>query len=62
MKGKRPTKKQKQVIANEILDNGKPLNPQNWLVKRNLLHQGELHIVNRSSGKERVILCGHQAG
>jgi hypothetical protein len=49
LKGRKPTKKQKEIIR------GKNLNPGNWLVIRNLLHQGELHITNRYNGKERVL-------
>lgn len=56
MKGRRPTNKQKALLRLRNLD------PAKWLVVRNLLHQGELHIVNRSSGKERVIHCVNQAG
>ena len=52
MKGRRPTKRQKEIIALWHL------NPQNWLVNKNLLHQGELHIEHRHTGKERVIRCG----
>lgn len=49
MKGRRPTKKQKEIITQWHLS------PQNWLVTRNLLHQGELHIRSRSTGRERVL-------
>lgn len=49
MKGRRPTKRQKEIIALWHL------NPQNWLVNKNLLHQGELHIGSRSTGRERVL-------
>ncbi|MFS0864099.1 DUF6906 family protein [Fredinandcohnia sp. 179-A 10B2 NHS] len=45
--GKRPTNKQKQIIKNA------GLKPENWLVTRNL--QQELHIVHRTSNKQRVI-------
>ena len=49
MKGRRPTRKQLEVIKS------KRLNPENWLVIRNLLHQGELHVEHRHTGKERII-------
>lgn len=49
MRGKRPTRKQKEIIAS------KNLNVQNWLVVKNLLHEGKLHIIHKHSGKLRVI-------
>lgn len=51
MKGRNPTRRQKEIIRS------KRLNPQNWLVIRNLVHRGELHIVHRYSDTERVIRC-----
>lgn len=45
--GKKPTKKQKEAIKTA------KLNPDNWLVVKNL--PNELHIVHRTSGKQRVI-------
>ena len=49
MKGKRPTMKQKTLLRL------RRLNPEAWLVIRNLFHQGELHIKHRESGRERII-------
>lgn len=49
MNGKRPTKRQKHLLRL------RRLNPDKWLVIRNLLHEGELHIKNRESGRERII-------
>jgi len=46
---KKPNKKLKVLLRLRRLD------PGQWLIKKNLLHQGEVHIVNRKSGKERVI-------
>lgn len=46
--GKRPTRVQKGIIK----QNG--LNPNNWLVIKNLSHENKLFIVNRNSGKVRV--------
>jgi hypothetical protein len=45
--GKRPTKKQK----NDIKSVG--LNPENWLVTKNLHH--ELHIVHRFTNTQKII-------
>lgn len=45
--GKKPTNKQRDIIKNA------GLKPENWLVVKNLQH--ELHIVNRSSNKQRII-------
>ncbi|WP_209121552.1 hypothetical protein [Alkalihalobacillus sp. BA299] len=45
--GKAPTKKQKIAIK-EV-----GLNPNNWLVSKNL--QEELHIVHRETGRLKVI-------
>ncbi len=33
----------------------KNLNPDNWLVMRNLTHLGYLHLVHRYTGKERIV-------
>lgn len=49
MKGKAPTKRQKELLRL------RRLNPDAWLVIRNLVHVGELHIKNRQSGKERIL-------
>ncbi len=49
MKGRRPTKKQKELLKLRRLD------PEAWLICKNLLHQGELHVRNRESGRERVL-------
>jgi hypothetical protein len=49
VRGKRPTRKQKQLLQLRRLD------PANWLVVKNLLHIGELHIRHRGSGRERII-------
>jgi len=46
---KKPTRKQKELIERWRL------NPDNWLVTRNLLHLGELHVEHRHTGRERVI-------
>ncbi len=51
IRGKRPTRKQKQLLQLRRLD------PANWLIIKNLLHEGELHIKNRQTGRERVIRC-----
>lgn len=48
--GKRPTRKQKLIIA----DMG--LNPYNWLVTKNL--PGELHLEHRDTGRPRVMKMG----
>jgi len=47
--GKRPTNRQKEAIE------AAGLKASNWLVVKNLQHENELHIVNRSSNKTRVI-------
>ena len=49
MNGKRPTKRQKHLLRLRRLD------PGNWFVVKNLMHEGELHVVNRNSGRERII-------
>ncbi len=49
MKGRNPTKRQKSLLRL------RRLNPEAWLVTRNLLHVGELHLRNRDSGRERVV-------
>ncbi|CAN2250300.1 conserved hypothetical protein [Bacillus subtilis] len=46
--GKRPTRAQKESIKQH------GLNPNNWLVIKNLSHENKLFIVNRNSGKVRV--------
>jgi hypothetical protein len=47
--GKRPNHSQKEVIRS------RGLNPENWLITKNL--PNNLHLVNRESGKERIIAC-----
>jgi len=49
MKGKNPTRRQKEILAK------RRLNPDNWLVCKNLMHQGELHIIHKHSNRERII-------
>jgi hypothetical protein len=49
MRGRKPTKRQKHLLRL------RRLNPDNWLVIRNLLHQGELHIKNKETGRERIV-------
>lgn len=46
--GKRPTRNQMNLIKY----NG--LNPENWLVSKNLLE--EMHLVHRYTGKLKIIL------
>jgi len=48
--GKNPTRKQKVMLK----DSG--LNPENWLVVRNTA--GQLQLINRATGRQRVILYG----
>lgn len=48
--GKKPTRKQKMIIA------AARLNVDNWLVVKNL--PGELHLENRVSGKIRILKVG----
>jgi len=52
VKGRKPTKRQKALLRMRRLD------PENWLVVKNLLHEGELHIRHRGSERERVIREG----
>jgi hypothetical protein len=47
--GKKPKKNQKIAIKAAGLD------PKEWLITKNLVDKGELHIVNRS-GKAAVIV------
>lgn len=49
MRGRKPTRRQKALLRLRRLD------PENWLVVKNLMHQGELHVRHRSSGRERII-------
>lgn len=49
MRGRKPTKRQKALLRMRRLD------PASWLVIKNLLHIGELHIKNRINGRERII-------
>lgn len=44
---KRPTRKQKQLLAR------RRLNPDEWLVTKT--PPGELHLVHRYTGRERVL-------
>lgn len=46
--GKRPTRRQKMIMAKWRLQ------PDNWLVVKDLPH-GEMHVIHRVSGKERII-------
>jgi len=48
--GKNPTRKQKVVLK----ESG--LNPENWLVVKNIT--GQLQLINRTTGRQRVILYG----
>lgn len=49
--GKRPTRAQKDIIK----QNG--LNPNNWLVSKNLQHEQRLIIVRRYTGTVRKCLA-----
>ncbi|GED03691.1 DUF6906 family protein [Bacillus atrophaeus] len=49
--GKRPTRAQKQIIQ----QNG--LNPNNWLVAKNLQHERRLILVHRNTGTVRKCLA-----
>ncbi|MCY7875094.1 hypothetical protein MOB01_18065 [Bacillus spizizenii] len=49
--GKRPTRAQKDIIKK----NG--LNPNNWLVSKNLQHEQRLIIVHRYTGTVRKCLA-----
>ncbi len=49
LQAKRLTRKQKEILKS------KKLNPENWLLIKNLKHQGELHIQHRDSEKVRVL-------
>jgi len=46
--GKRPTRKQRDIIS------WAKLKPDNWLIIKNIT--GVLHIKNRESGKVRIIV------
>lgn len=48
--GKNPTRKQKIHIKKA------GLNPNNWLVVKNIA--GQLHLINRETGRPRKILYG----
>jgi len=52
IRGRKPTKRQKALLRM------RRLSPENWLVIKNLMHEGELHVVNRNSGRERIVRCG----
>ncbi len=45
--GKKPTRAERELIRN------KKLQPANWLIERRPL--GEIHLINRISGKKRII-------
>ncbi|XQY90670.1 DUF6906 family protein [Metabacillus sp. HB246100] len=47
--GKRPTNAQKQQIKQA------GLNPQNWLIVKNLTHEHKIHLVHRETGRQREI-------
>ncbi|MCM3411251.1 DUF6906 family protein [Metabacillus litoralis] len=47
--GKRPTRAQKKLLINS------GLNPNNWLVEKNLVHDHKLYLVHRETGKPKVI-------
>jgi hypothetical protein len=47
MKGKKPTRQQKQIME------GRRLNPNNWLVIKN--PSKELHLQNRETNKIRIL-------
>ncbi|MCM3525269.1 hypothetical protein M3687_09345 [Bacillus subtilis] len=49
--GKRPTRAQKDIIK----QNG--LNPNNWLVSKNLQHEQRLIFVHRYTGTVRMCLA-----
>lgn len=48
--GRRPTKKQKMMLAQF------GFNPENWLIVKNLPY--ELHVVHRETGKQKSIPRG----
>nr|WGD93638.1 hypothetical protein P5629_08440 [Bacillus subtilis] len=50
-RGKRPTRAQKDIIK----QNG--LNPNNWLVSKNLRHEQRLIVVHRYTGTVRKCLA-----
>lgn len=50
---RRPTKAQKEMLAQRNLD------PSMWYVTKNLQHMDKLHIVHRHGGKERVLTRRH---
>ena len=52
MKGRKPTKRQKLIMR------AKRLNAENWLVHKNLLHEGEMHIIHRHTSARRVLKIG----
>lgn len=52
MKGKKPTRQQKNILKD------KRLNPNNWLVLKNSTN--ELHIQNRNTNKFKIIKYGKE--
>ncbi|MGQ4668611.1 DUF6906 family protein [Metabacillus halosaccharovorans] len=47
--GKRPTRAQKKLIVQS------GLNPNNWLIEKNLIHDHRLHLIHRETGRQRVV-------
>lgn len=47
--GKRPTRAQKLLLVKA------GINPNNWLVEKNLKHENRLHLIHRETGRVRVI-------
>lgn len=47
--GKRPTRAQRLLLIKS------GINPNNWLIEKNLQHNHELHLVHRETGRARVI-------
>lgn len=47
--GRRPNRQQKQLIR------ASGLNPLDWLVSKNLEHEGEIHLVQRYTEKGKVL-------
>ncbi|MBM7606015.1 hypothetical protein JOC75_004043 [Metabacillus crassostreae] len=48
--GKRPTREQKKLLVKS------GLNPNNWLIEKNLKHDHKLHLVHRETGTPRVVV------
>lgn len=51
---KRPTRRQKEQIEQ------RKLNPENWFVERDTV--GELVLINKQTGKQRILSKGVSAG